>query len=72
MEHLVFRRGDFARYHVEDWDSARKLPPGVAAISGALIGIGIIVLCMDQVRRSVSLSRALLWETPSLRKDVML
>jgi len=49
VEHLVFRRGDFARYHVEDWDQPRKLPPGIAAIFSGALGMGIIVLCMDQV-----------------------
>ncbi|KAF8306362.1 purine-cytosine permease [Clavulina sp. PMI_390] len=49
VEHLVFRRGSFANYRVEDWDRARRLPPGYAAILGAVTGIGIIVLCMDQV-----------------------
>lgn len=49
VEHLVFRRGDFARYHVEDWDQPRKLPPGIAAILSGALGMGIIVLCMDQV-----------------------
>lgn len=49
VEHLVFRRGDFLWYHVEDWNRPRKLPPGIAAISSGALGVGIIVLCMDQV-----------------------
>ncbi|KAJ7512393.1 permease for cytosine/purines, uracil, thiamine, allantoin-domain-containing protein [Mycena galericulata] len=28
IEHVVFRRRDFARYKMEDWDNAKKLPPG--------------------------------------------
>jgi hypothetical protein len=49
VEHLVFRRGHFSWYHVEDWDQPRKLPPGIAAIFSGALGVGIIVLCMDQV-----------------------
>lgn len=49
VEHLVIRRGDFARYHVEAEISPRKLPPGIAAIFSGTLGIGIVVLYMEQV-----------------------
>lgn len=48
-EHLVFRRGDCASYGLEAWNSASRLPPGVAAIAAAVLSYGIVVPGMAQV-----------------------
>ncbi|KAG6865557.1 hypothetical protein C0991_001561 [Blastosporella zonata] len=48
-EHLIFRKRDFRRYNVEDWDKPEKLPSGIAAILAFAGAIGIIVPCMSQV-----------------------
>ncbi|KAJ7634710.1 permease for cytosine/purines, uracil, thiamine, allantoin-domain-containing protein [Roridomyces roridus] len=48
-EHFIFRRGDFKRYNLEDWNTPSKLPTGLAAITAALCGIGIAIPSMAQV-----------------------
>lgn len=48
-EHVVFRQGRFGNYNVDDWDRSRSLPVGAAALASCAVGIGIAVLCMDQV-----------------------
>lgn len=48
-EHLNFRRRDFLRYNVEDWDKPRRLPPGIAAVLSFAGAFGIIVPSMSQV-----------------------
>lgn len=47
-EHIVFRRCDFARYKLEDWDQPQKLLPGVAALVSFFASFAIIVPCMAQ------------------------
>ncbi|KAJ7484328.1 hypothetical protein FB451DRAFT_82018 [Mycena latifolia] len=47
-EHVIFRRSDLARYKVEDWDDARKLPPGLAALLAFTGSFACIVPCMAQ------------------------
>lgn len=49
VEHLWFRRGDCASYRHEDWDNAKRLPLGIAAIASALGSVALIVPSMDQV-----------------------
>ncbi|KAF8621768.1 hypothetical protein AX15_007506 [Amanita polypyramis BW_CC] len=49
MEHLIFRRNDYERYDVRQWDKARKLPSGIAALGAGIFSIGLIVPCMSQV-----------------------
>jgi len=48
-EHVVFRRRDFLRYNIEDWDKPRRLPPGIAAVLAFAGAFGIIVPSMSQV-----------------------
>ncbi|GLB39366.1 putative permease for cytosine/purines, uracil, thiamine, allantoin [Lyophyllum shimeji] len=48
-EHFFIRRGDFLRYSIEDWDKARRLPPGIAAVVSFAGAFGIIVPSMSQV-----------------------
>lgn len=48
-EHVVFRRGDFSRYNVDEWNKPRRLPVGLAALLAFGCAFGIIVPCMSQV-----------------------
>ncbi|TFK70127.1 hypothetical protein BDN72DRAFT_959040 [Pluteus cervinus] len=47
-EHFIIRRRDYSSYKVENWDKARLLPPGFAAIGAFACSIGIIVPAMQQ------------------------
>ncbi|KAI0397408.1 purine-cytosine permease [Xylariaceae sp. FL0594] len=47
VEHFVFRRG-FAGYRPEDYTDAKKLPPGIAALSAFAVGIVGAVLGLSQ------------------------
>ncbi|TFK91640.1 purine-cytosine permease [Polyporus arcularius HHB13444] len=49
VEHLVFRKNDWARYDLSQWCKPRELPLGLAAIMAFLCACGIIVPCMAQV-----------------------
>lgn len=64
VEHLAFRRRlapqlsvanpstptkAFAGYDVAAWNDPRGLPTGIAALGALICGIGVSVLCMDQV-----------------------
>ena len=48
-EHLVFRRGCYDAYDHAIWNSGRKLPLGVAAVTAGIVCFGLVVPCMDQV-----------------------
>ncbi|KAJ7741441.1 permease for cytosine/purines, uracil, thiamine, allantoin-domain-containing protein [Mycena maculata] len=48
-EHFIFRKGDASLYDLADWNSARKLPTGIAAIVAVMCGIGIAIPSMAQV-----------------------
>ena len=48
MEHFIFRRNDFERYNVRNWDKARLLPSGVASIGAGIASFGLVVPCMAQ------------------------
>ncbi|KAJ7681154.1 permease for cytosine/purines, uracil, thiamine, allantoin-domain-containing protein [Mycena rosella] len=47
-EHVVFRRCDLERYALADWEDARKLPPGLAALLAFVASFACIVPCMAQ------------------------
>ncbi|KAJ3546372.1 hypothetical protein NM688_g5523 [Phlebia brevispora] len=47
-EHFVFRRNTWARYDMEGWDTARRLPWGLAAVFAFACAFGIIIPSMDQ------------------------
>ncbi|KIH89741.1 hypothetical protein SPBR_08978 [Sporothrix brasiliensis 5110] len=49
VEHLWFRRGDCRNYDPRDWDSAGRLPLGIAAICAGLCSVALIVPSMSQV-----------------------
>ncbi|KAJ6600015.1 cytosine-purine permease [Mycena vulgaris] len=57
-EHVVFRRCDFARYKVSDWDQATKLPPGLAALLSFVGSFAAIVPCMAQTWYTGPVARA--------------
>lgn len=49
VEHFYFRRGDFTTYDQADWNVAKRLPWGAAAVGAALLSFGLIIPCMNQV-----------------------
>ncbi|KAF8621764.1 hypothetical protein AX15_007503 [Amanita polypyramis BW_CC] len=49
MEHLIFRRNDYGQYDVRQWDKARELPSGIAALGASIVSFGLVVPCMAQV-----------------------
>ncbi|KAJ7636865.1 cytosine-purine permease [Roridomyces roridus] len=48
VEHVFFRRRDFSRYKLSDWNNPAKLPPGLAALLSFCISFALIVPCMRQ------------------------
>ncbi|KAJ7434433.1 cytosine-purine permease [Mycena galericulata] len=48
IEHVVFRRRSFARYELGDWDNAKKLPPGLAALLSFCGSFALVIPCMQQ------------------------
>lgn len=49
VEHLYFRRGDFNTYDHADWNVAKRLPWGAAALTAVILSFSLIIPCMDQV-----------------------
>lgn len=49
MEHAVFRKGDFSMYDLSCWNTARRLPTGLAALGACLLSCGLVIPSMDQV-----------------------
>ena len=49
VEHFVFRKNDWTRYDLSQWNKPGGLPLGVAAIFAFLCACGLIVPCMSQV-----------------------
>ncbi|KAH6637009.1 permease for cytosine/purines, uracil, thiamine, allantoin-domain-containing protein [Chaetomium tenue] len=49
VEHFVFRGGDCARYDIEAWNDAGRLPWGVAALGAGVLSFGLVVPSMAQV-----------------------
>lgn len=48
-EHLVIRRGRYASYEQDAWNSASKLPWGVAALAASVLSFGLVIPSMAQV-----------------------
>jgi NCS1 nucleoside transporter family len=48
MEHVLLRKRQFHRYDPLAWNEWKKLPPGIAALTSAILSIGIIVPSMEQ------------------------
>lgn len=49
VEHFYFRRGDFSTYDQDDWNVAKRLPWGAAALTAAILSFALVIPCMDQV-----------------------
>ncbi|KAH8887380.1 hypothetical protein GQ53DRAFT_292659 [Thozetella sp. PMI_491] len=49
VEHLYFRKGDCDSYNPDAWNTASRLPVGVAALAAAGLSFGLVVPCMSQV-----------------------
>ncbi|KAF8656966.1 hypothetical protein AX16_002321 [Volvariella volvacea WC 439] len=49
VEHLYFRNNDPGKYDISHWNSARKLPSGLAALGAGVASFGMIIPCMHQV-----------------------
>ncbi|KIY69200.1 hypothetical protein CYLTODRAFT_373087 [Cylindrobasidium torrendii FP15055 ss-10] len=47
-EHIVFRGNNFANYDISVWNKPGKLPPGIAALSAAILSFGLVIPCMEQ------------------------
>ena len=48
LEHVLFRRGDWARYDLAEYDQPRRLPFGAAALLAFLCAFGLFIPSMDQ------------------------
>lgn len=50
-EHIFFRRQNFNSYTEDEaaWDDVKKLPPGFAAISAAVLCFGLVIPGMSQI-----------------------
>jgi purine-cytosine permease-like protein len=49
VEHLYFRKGDFARYDLQFWNVPSRLPLGAAAVGASLLSLSLVVPSMNQV-----------------------
>ncbi|EIN08700.1 cytosine-purine permease [Punctularia strigosozonata HHB-11173 SS5] len=49
VEHLVFRKNDFANYDLTAWNAPRRLPLGIAALGASVLSFALVVPCMNQV-----------------------
>ena len=49
VEHLYFRKGDFALYDIRCWNVPSQLPLGAAALGASALSFGFIIPSMSQV-----------------------
>ncbi|KAF2016684.1 hypothetical protein BU24DRAFT_492727 [Aaosphaeria arxii CBS 175.79] len=51
VEHLIIRRSNFNAYTEDEtaWNDPKKLPPGIAAISAAVLCFGLVIPGMSQI-----------------------
>lgn len=49
VEHLYFRKGNFALYDIESWDVPSQLPLGAAALGASFLGFALVIPSMNQV-----------------------
>jgi purine-cytosine permease-like protein len=49
VEHLYFRKGDFARYDLRYWNEPSQLPLGAAAVGASVLSLFFIIPSMNQV-----------------------
>ncbi|KAG9311781.1 cytosine-purine permease [Chiua virens] len=49
LEHHYFRKGDFTTYDQADWNVAKRLPWGAAAITASVLAFSLVIPSMNQV-----------------------
>ncbi|KAF8268421.1 NCS cytosine-purine permease [Lactarius quietus] len=49
VEHLYFRKANFALYDVQSWNVPSKLPLGAAALTASALSFALVIPSMDQV-----------------------
>jgi purine-cytosine permease-like protein len=49
VEHLYFRRGDFARYDLQNWNVPSQLPLGVAALGASILSFLLVIPSISHV-----------------------
>jgi purine-cytosine permease-like protein len=49
VEHLYFRKGNFARYDLQAWNVPSLLPLGAAALGACILSFALVVPSMSQV-----------------------
>ncbi|KAH9051848.1 NCS cytosine-purine permease [Lactarius vividus] len=57
VEHLYFRKGDFALYDLQCWNVPSKLPLGAAALTASALSFALVIPSMDQVWYSGPIAR---------------
>jgi purine-cytosine permease-like protein len=49
VEHLYFRKGNFAHYDIQTWNVPSQLPLGAAALSACALSFALVIPSMSQV-----------------------
>lgn len=49
VEHVYFRKGDFALYDLRSWNVPSELPLGAAALTASVLSFALVIPSMDQV-----------------------
>ncbi|KAF8480312.1 NCS cytosine-purine permease, partial [Russula ochroleuca] len=49
VEHLYFRKGNFALYDIRSWNVPSRLPLGAAALGAAVLSFALVIPSMSQV-----------------------
>ena len=49
VEHLYFRKGNFARYDLQSWNVPSRLPLGAAALAACISSFALVIPSMSQV-----------------------
>ncbi len=49
VEHLYFRKGNFALYDIQSWNAPSRLPLGVAALGACVLSFAMVVPSMNHV-----------------------
>ncbi|KAN0129707.1 NCS cytosine-purine permease [Lactarius tabidus] len=49
VEHICFRKADFALYDLQSWNVPSRLPLGAAALTASALSFALIIPSMDQV-----------------------
>ena len=49
VEHPVIRHNNPAEYDLDEWDTPRRLPSGIAALAAGMASFGFVIPCVSQV-----------------------